>query len=569
MADIRITNVPAVTTITASNDLYIKTGSNFRRVPVSKLLELIENELDFTPEPDFNTKVLVMHKVNDVYNVYDEKSDFKAGDYASFARFAEAINVAHLDGYNVACQIDGEYLNAVPFLADFYDAMLKFGGWELSDDGLQPVVYTLTANGFEREVLDMGSSEGGGGGGTAEVTAAAVAAAIGEMNTSQKNSSRQNLGAEAAGAAAAVQTNLNAVLALVPSNASANNQLATKGDLPTLTNRNSSTDTVEVKKDPTTQKLYVPTYPSGGAIAPADIVNATGQMTSEQKSDTRQNIGAEQSGAAAAVQTNLDAVTEKIPSGASYSNKLATQADLPVFSNRNSSTDTVEVKKDPTTKKLYVPTYPSGGGGSTPETVNLTMTVGQSSTELSVALGYSALSAKIAAGARLVSSLTLGYESISLEWHVIGANSTQESISLYAVLEDSNGQNLLVAYLLENQTNIMSGTVESQPIGNAKNPTVVTKSGASPSAFSLADNTIYECGELTALTISSATATGTSVITFTSGATATTASFPANVLFSDDQPDVTNGAFVPSANYSYEINIRNRRALVSRWAVSV
>ena len=50
MANLKITNVPQTSVVVSTDDLYIKTGSNFRRVPVSKLVELLES-LSFYEKP--------------------------------------------------------------------------------------------------------------------------------------------------------------------------------------------------------------------------------------------------------------------------------------------------------------------------------------------------------------------------------------------------------------------------------------------------------------------------------------------------------------------------------------
>ena len=73
-------------------------------------------------------------------------------------------------------------------------------------------------------------------------------------------------------------------------------------------------------------------------------------------------------------------------------------------------------------------------------------------------------------------------------------------------------------------------------------------------------NTIYNCGELTSLTISNPPATGSYSIVFTSGSTATTTTIPATILGLED--------FAAEANTIYEINVLNNRAVVGSWAVS-
>lgn len=163
MADIRITNVPTTSAITDADYLYIRTGDNFRRVLVSALMTHIESEISVTPEPDFNQKCLAMKLQNGVYVIDNANSDFIGTDYQTFAQFVAAIYNAHSDGYEVFCRIfDGQYENAVPYLGFIGNTSLKFGGWELSADGLQPVVYTYTETyGFVREVIAIGPGGGG------------------------------------------------------------------------------------------------------------------------------------------------------------------------------------------------------------------------------------------------------------------------------------------------------------------------------------------------------------------------------------------------------------------------
>lgn len=86
--------------------------------------------------------------------------------------------------------------------------------------------------------------------------------------------------------------------------------------------------------------------------------------------------------------------------------------------------------------------------------------------------------------------------------------------------------------------------------------TVTAVSGTTPS-IAAEDNTIYECGELTSLTVSSIPQTGDFIIRFTSGATATTTSFPVGMKFPE--------AFAAEANTRYEINCSNGYALAVGW----
>lgn len=89
--------------------------------------------------------------------------------------------------------------------------------------------------------------------------------------------------------------------------------------------------------------------------------------------------------------------------------------------------------------------------------------------------------------------------------------------------------------------------------------TAVAVSGTTP-IITPANNTIYNCGELTSLTISNPPATGAYSIVFTSGATATDLSIPQTLLMPD--------GFTVDANTLYEINVLANRAVVGSWAVS-
>lgn len=89
--------------------------------------------------------------------------------------------------------------------------------------------------------------------------------------------------------------------------------------------------------------------------------------------------------------------------------------------------------------------------------------------------------------------------------------------------------------------------------------TTVTVEGTTPT-ITPAVNTIYNCGELTSLTITNPPATGAYSIVFTSGATPTVTTIPASIVFPE--------AFAAEANTRYEINVLNGYAVVGSWAVS-
>lgn len=75
------------------------------------------------------------------------------------------------------------------------------------------------------------------------------------------------------------------------------------------------------------------------------------------------------------------------------------------------------------------------------------------------------------------------------------------------------------------------------------------------------NKSIYQCGELSQLTITNQTVIGEYSIVFTSGATPTTTVIPATILGLE--------TFTAEANTIYEINVLDNRAVVGSWAVSV
>ena len=101
--------------------------------------------------------------------------------------------------------------------------------------------------------------------------------------------------------------------------------------------------------------------------------------------------------------------------------------------------------------------------------------------------------------------------------------------------------------------------LDADDVGAAPAETRVLVPGTTPTITPVA-NTIYNCGELTSLTISNPTATGAYSIVFTSGSTAPTTTIPATILGLED--------FAAEANTIYEINVLDNRAVVGSWAVT-
>lgn len=93
-----------------------------------------------------------------------------------------------------------------------------------------------------------------------------------------------------------------------------------------------------------------------------------------------------------------------------------------------------------------------------------------------------------------------------------------------------------------------------------KQKTVTDTISTSITLASAADNTIYEYGELTALTITAISIPGSFSITFTSGAAATVLTTPNSMIMPD--------GFNVEVNTRYEINVQDGYALVAGWTVS-
>lgn len=91
----------------------------------------------------------------------------------------------------------------------------------------------------------------------------------------------------------------------------------------------------------------------------------------------------------------------------------------------------------------------------------------------------------------------------------------------------------------------------------ALKPIVTTVSGSTPIIALCENNHIYECGECSSLTITAFDNPGSFIIHFLSGATATTTTLPAGMVFPD--------TFTPEANTRYEINCVDGYALVAGW----
>ena len=83
-----------------------------------------------------------------------------------------------------------------------------------------------------------------------------------------------------------------------------------------------------------------------------------------------------------------------------------------------------------------------------------------------------------------------------------------------------------------------------------------TISGTTPTITPEA-NTVYQCGELSSLTITNPPATGAWAVVFASGTMATQTTIPASILGLED--------FAADVNMLYEINVMDNRAVWRGW----
>lgn len=120
------------------------------------------------------------------------------------------------------------------------------------------------------------------------------------------------------------------------------------------------------------------------------------------------------------------------------------------------------------------------------------------------------------------------------------------------------GESNAVKYTVQSLTDPQKAQARTN-IAAAAVPTMETISGTS-ATIDAEVNTIYKCGELTALTIGTFPPTGSFSVVFTSGSTATVFTEPSGMTMPD--------GFSVEANKRYEINVSDGYAVVASWAVS-
>lgn len=128
---------------------------------------------------------------------------------------------------------------------------------------------------------------------------------------------------------------------------------------------------------------------------------------------------------------------------------------------------------------------------------------------------------------------------------------------------DSDGTYLLIAPTVEVSPDAVAGAIADMDDGEvavvearlkyALEPIVTNVTGSTPTIALCEDNHIYECGELTSLTITAFNNPGKFWIWFTSGATPTTVTGIDN--------------FTPEENKKYRVFVENGYATFDAWSV--
>ena len=98
-------------------------------------------------------------------------------------------------------------------------------------------------------------------------------------------------------------------------------------------------------------------------------------------------------------------------------------------------------------------------------------------------------------------------------------------------------------------------SVSVRNVGDADVPAQENVTGATPTIVA-EENHIYSCGELTSLTITDSTQDISFTVDFASGATATTLTVPSGYK-------APGGDLTPEANKTYELNVRNGKAVLT------
>lgn len=158
---------------------------------------------------------------------------------------------------------------------------------------------------------------------------------------------------------------------------------------------------------------------------------------------------------------------------------------------------------------------------------------------------------------------TLTYDGVGELWVFVGKDSENNTVGTFQVYQQDyvdagftftgtpeDGDVVAFTCTITDDSTYSWQRLDVQPTGKEE---VVTVS-ASTLTQELATDTIYNCGELTALTITfpaTPTASFISQVNFTSGTTATALTAPVDVVWSGD--DIVSDVFVPDVSKRYSV----------------
>ena len=296
----------------------------------------------------------------------------------------------------------------------------------------------------------------------------------------------------------------------------------------------------------------------GGSVTPASIVSATGQMTSQQAADTLNNISGEPEKFVVNITADdhnhysADKTLAELNAAYSAGEKIEFhflayvlpvvyyqnnnyQASIPSISDTGAPAGVISIFYN----LFGIYAVYDGPFAKAPISITCTMTSSEGGTWTGAT--FAELQAACAAG-RLLNANVVGVANVTA---FMQDGDSGTSIITSPIIFPSSQYGVV--------TFLSDGTFFFRWIVTP-DPTTVTDLSSTNIALAAAGNTVYNYGELSALTISSFPATGKFWIWFTSGATPTTTVGIEN--------------FVAEANKRYKITVEDNYATYDSWPYS-
>lgn len=272
---------------------------------------------------------------------------------------------------------------------------------------------------------------------------------------------------------------------------------------------------------------WVPFVPEGSGSTDA-VLYTEQELTNAQQAQARQNINA--------------ISLEDVGTVFHLKGSLPTYADLLLIEDQEIG----DVYFITSTQKEYVwitnPTFPNGYWEEYGADDVFVVTVNNTVTPITADKTYAEVQAAITAGKTVVY--------IGTGWQATTIQPTSNAVYAYGIVLAANGPVLVILFHTSS-----SLTITQVPLQEAPTTTAVT--GSTPTIAICENNHIYECGEVTSLTVTDIDNPGSFILRFISGATATTTTLPAGMVFPE--------AFTPEINTRYEINCVDGYALAAGW----